>query len=77
MWDYNGMSDYQPVNSSFIQGAQYNPETKTMRVKFASGKEYVYEGVPSDTYGEFEKTFQTKDSSGKFLNSRLKKYAKS
>ena len=73
------MSDpihFEPVLSSFIDGAHYDATSKTMRVKFKSGKEYEYANVPSESYGDFAKTFQSKESSGKFLNSKLKQYAK-
>ena len=41
-----------PVKSDMIKAVEYVPSTKQLGVEFASGKQYVYEGVTSAEYTE-------------------------
>ena len=68
------MSDFQPISSGNLDGARYDPTSKTLTVKFKSGSVYEYAGVPHDTYQKFAATFKTKDSSGSFLHKHIKKF---
>lgn len=62
------------IKSTMLSGAHYDPTTKVLRVKFATGKAYEYSGVPQKTYNEFEATFQEKTSSGKHFNRHIRKF---
>jgi hypothetical protein len=66
------MKDLLPIASSNLDGAKYDPTSKTLTVKFKSGGVYEYADVPSDIYDNFAATFQTKDSSGKFFLKHVK-----
>lgn len=70
------MNDFLPIKSSNLEGAKYDGQDK-LQVKFANGI-YEYEGVTPETYKEFEATFQTDSSSGKFFHANIKglKYKK-
>jgi KTSC domain len=63
-----------PIKSSWLTGAHYDAESKVLTVEMQSGK-YEYVDVPKNVYDDFAATFQTKDSSGSFLNSHLRKYS--
>lgn len=56
------------VNSSTIQTIGYNPDSKTMRVRFHSGKEYTYHDVPPETHEAFIQS----GSKGQFLHQNIK-----
>ena len=64
--------DMQPVKSTNIKEAGYDPETRTMAVQFASGL-YHYPDVPPEKFEEFAKTFQADDqSSTRHLNAHFR-----
>lgn len=65
---------YQPIKSGNLEGAKYDPATKTLTVKFKGGGEYQYEDVPVNVWNEFSNTFQTDDSTGKFFHQHIKKF---
>lgn len=43
-----------------------------MRVVFSNGGSYDYSEVPIELWRNFEATFQTDDSSGKFFRQRIR-----
>lgn len=72
----------KPVKSSNIVSAGYDPETGRAEIEFKPSKPggksciYVCEGgVTLDEWKAFEKTFQTKDSSGSHFHRHLKSKA--
>lgn len=42
--------EMQPVSSSQIESMGYDASTSTMRVRFTSGGEYEYSGVPEEVF---------------------------
>lgn len=42
------------ADSSAIAGHGYDPETKTLAIRFKSGKTYHYQGVDAGTYDAFK-----------------------
>jgi hypothetical protein len=60
-----------PVKSTNIQGAAYDPETRTMHVQFKSGL-YAYPDVPAEKFAAFAETFQADESSTKYLNAHFR-----
>ena len=58
--------EFIEVSSSNIQGVHYDPNLKTLTVKFKSGV-YEYAGVPVDVYTGLLQA----DSKGKFMNSAV------
>ena len=40
--------------STHIDAAGYDPETKTLTVRFMGGEQYSYHGVPENVWREFE-----------------------
>lgn len=48
----NGIS-HADLNSSNIWGANYDPRTGKMRVRFQGGSEYEYDGVPKNIFKAF------------------------
>jgi hypothetical protein len=57
--------EFKPIKSSNLIEAAYDGADK-LQIKFKNGT-YEYENVKPEVYREFEKTFQTEDSSGKFF----------
>ena len=64
--------EFQTIESSNLDSAAYDGADKC-QVKFKSGGVYEYSGVKPETWKEFEATFQTKDSSGKFFRTHIQK----
>jgi len=62
--------NYLPVASSNIQEARRHDGD--VLVKFRSGAIYRYYGIPDALWAEFKGTFQTEESTGKFLNEKIK-----
>ncbi len=62
-----------PIKSSWLSGAHYDPKTKLLTVHMKSGS-YEYADVPPETYDGFAKTFQSSESSGKYLNEHLRQF---
>ncbi len=54
--------------SSLIQRAVYDPAKQTLAVTFATGRTYLYFGVPADVYAEFA----TAPSQGQCFNWRIR-----
>lgn len=63
---------FEPIESSNLKGAHYDPATERALVKFANGAVYPYEPVPAGLYEEFKTTFDGSSSPGKFLNTALR-----
>ena len=55
-------------DSSTIEHSSYDPETKTMQVKFKTGGTYQYHGVTPEIY----QTYLDAPSKGKYLHSIIK-----
>lgn len=62
-----GMAWY-PVSSSNVSQVGYNQTTAQLGVRFLNGGEYVYEGVPYDTF----EALRVATSVGKYLNVAVK-----
>ena len=45
--------EHVPVDSSFIQSVAYDPETRELHVRLASGKTYAYSDVEPDHHRDF------------------------
>lgn len=63
---------FQTIESSNLESAAYDGKDKC-QVKFKSGGTYEYSGIKPETWKQFESTFQTKDSSGKFFRANIQK----
>lgn len=61
----------KPIKSSNLQGASYDAENQTLQVQFKNGI-YEYSDVSPELYANFEATFDTDESSGKFFNQFIK-----
>ena len=55
-------------NSSQVESFRYDPAARVLSVKFKTGGEYHYDGVPQDVVDGFKKA----ESAGKFLSSSIK-----
>ena len=55
-------------NSSQVDSFRYDPAARVLSVKFKTGGEYHYDGVPQDVVDGFKKA----ESAGKFLSSSIK-----
>lgn len=42
------------LNSSNVWGMQYDPKSRRMKVRFQSGAEYIYDGIPQNIYNAFK-----------------------
>jgi hypothetical protein len=71
------MSEFQDIKSSNLVKARYDEEAQCCEVAFKNGT-YRYEGVSPEVFKDFEATFQTEESSGKFFNQHIRplKYEK-
>lgn len=58
------------LGSSQIETMGYDAETKTLAVKFKSGGEYHYTGVPPEKFEEL----RSAKSKGKFLHAKVKPF---
>jgi hypothetical protein len=56
------------VPSTVIRTYEYSPQRRELRVAFQSGKRYVYEGVPAETYAALKRAF----SKGEFFNTHIR-----
>lgn len=57
-----------PIKSSAIQGAAYDPETKTLHLQFSSGGTYAYAGVPAEKFA----ALRSADSAGKYIAQHIR-----
>lgn len=64
--------DYKPVASSNIAEVGYDPETKTMGVRFKDGAEYHYEDVSAEKH----KTFVESKSLGAHFHKHVRPHHK-
>lgn len=55
-------------NSSQVESFRYDPAARVLSVKFKTGGECHYDGVPQDVVDGFKKA----ESAGKFLSSNIK-----
>ncbi len=62
------MVDMHFVDSSNIEAIGYDPASQELHVRFLSGTEYVYHGVPQEVYDEL----MAAPSKGSFLNRAVK-----
>ena len=60
--------EWVPVTSSNIDAARYDPESKTLTIRFQNGREYGYSGVPV----EVAQALIHADSPGRFFNREIK-----
>jgi hypothetical protein len=58
----------QPINSSALKAAAYDPASQTMFIQFPSGNIYAYPEVSTDTWA----AFQAAESKGKFYGQNIK-----
>lgn len=65
------MKNFKPIKSGNLVEAAHDGEN-TMQVRFKNGL-YEYSGVSPEKYREFEATFQTEASSGKFFSQNFRK----
>lgn len=61
--------NYVPVSSSNVSAVGYDDETATLGVRFHSGGEYHYAGVPRGVFDAFIGA----PSKGQFLDQQIKK----
>lgn len=66
----------QPVESSNLTAAGYDPATQVLAVQFKSGTLYTYSGVPPETYADFmaaesKGAFFAKSVRGQFEHSKV------
>lgn len=57
----------KPVKSSNVESVGFDPYTKTLAVKFNSGKTYHYHGVPAEVHDGLHKS----ESIGKFISQHV------
>jgi len=62
------MAEHVPVKSSNINSVSYDPDTKTMEVKFKSGQTYAYQGVDAEKHA----ALMSADSVGGFIHAHIK-----
>ncbi len=61
--------DMSPVKgSSAIESQGYDPESRTLRVRFKGGKTYDHPDVPLEKYAAFTGA----DSTGNFYNKKIR-----
>ena len=58
----------QPIESSVIVSAGYDPDTNTMDVEFVSGRVYRYFMIPAETFEALTKA----DSAGRYFNETIR-----
>lgn len=60
---------FEPIVSSNLEAASFDPQKRTMIVKFKNGTAYEYLHVPPSLWSKFQATFDGKDgrSAGKFF----------
>lgn len=66
------MSELNIKNSSNLQKATYDDETKILIVEFKNGSSYRYFNVPKTLWDQFAKTVNEDGSAGKFLNAHIR-----
>jgi len=61
--------DYVPVSSTTVAAIGYEEATNTLGVRFQSGMEYHYFGVPVEVF----EAMRSAPSAGRFLDQNIKK----
>ncbi|MDB5450908.1 MAG: hypothetical protein JWQ52_2036 [Phenylobacterium sp.] len=56
------------VDSTAIQAIDYDAERAKLLVRFVSGEQYIYVGVP----GEVHRSFLEADSKGRFFQAKIR-----
>lgn len=66
--------EFQPIVSGNLEAAAFDPQTRTMIVKFRSGTAYRYRQIPPSVWDKFQKTFDGKNgrSAGKFFHAQIR-----
>ena len=59
---------FTPLQSSMLDGYEYDPATRSLRVRFKDGHEMTYLDVPKDV----PEGLGTADSPGKYFHSTIK-----
>ena len=54
--------------STVVQSMHYDPDTRTLRIRYVSGLVYDYKGVPPDVFD----AMKAAGSKGRFLNRFIK-----
>lgn len=62
------MMTFQPLRSTAIAAAGYDPDTRTMEIEFVNGRTYTHFDVPLDLYDSLVNS----PSPGQFYNARIK-----
>lgn len=64
----------KPINSSNLEAAAYDEETRVLTVEFKNGSKYKYPEFPLDLYKDFEATFSGENgkSAGKFFYAKIR-----
>lgn len=62
------MPDWQPLQSSNIAACAYEPDSRTLHIRFNSGRSYAYADVPQDVYDGL----MSATSPGQFVNNAIK-----
>ena len=58
----------QPLNSSNLQGYDYDPVMQTLKIRFVSGRTYSYAEVPQDVVDGLASA----SSPGQYFNAAIK-----
>ncbi len=71
------MSDFQPIVSSNLESAAYDPKGRTLTLRFKNGTAYRYARVMPGLWKKFQKEFDGKEgrSAGKFFFKHIKPLA--
>lgn len=62
------MADWRPLQSTSLTGYRYDPETRSLDIRFASGRTYTLEGVPAGVAEGLESA----PSAGTYFNTHLR-----
>lgn len=60
--------DWTPLTSSNLSAMRYDAETRTLQIRFQSGRTYDYQDVSADVADGLAQA----DSPGKYFNSSIK-----
>lgn len=65
--------EHKPIKSSNIQSAGYDPESKTMEVRFTNGSTYEYNDVSQDDFDALMKANDDPEvSTGSWFHKNIK-----
>lgn len=57
-----------PIESSWLKGSHYDPQSRVLTVQYHGGKTYRHEDVPAEKY----EAFTGAASPGSFYNAKIK-----